>query len=142
MQLMHLSMYLLKVQVLCRSRSLASVLDEYKYFPGLAVHWVMFGPDGREKRPEGGGVLRHYKSCKPSPETWIKTIVNSYYVAGAADHPHGSEFWCATWWTRLQWLCKASSLKGVAALKPRRCHHNCLCRVLIAPRSLVRAYHA
>ena len=80
---------------LCRSRSLASVLDEFKYFPGLGVHWVMFGPSGRESRPEGGGVLRHYTSCYQAPDKWVKTIVNTFYVTGAAIHPHGSEFRCA-----------------------------------------------
>ena len=80
----------------CRTQTLASFLDEYKHFPGLGVHWVMFGPGGHTTRPEGGGVLRHYSRCEQKPHGHIKMIVNTFYVArNAEEHPHNFEFRCA-----------------------------------------------
>lgn len=76
----------------CRTETLAEVLDEYKQFPGLGVHWVMFGPSDRRTRPKGGGVLRHYTRCMKKPHLHVKMIVNTFYVAHIAAHPHNFEF--------------------------------------------------
>jgi hypothetical protein len=70
------------------------VLDEFKFFPGLAVHWVVVGPSDRKTRPAEGGVLRHYKKCATKINTQFKMIANTFYVSHVAVHPHNFEFWC------------------------------------------------
>jgi hypothetical protein len=76
----------------CRSASLQEVLDDYKYFPGLSVHWVMVGPSDRESRPQGGGVLQAYDRCEGSAFHGTKIIANTYYAAHVTGHPHNLEF--------------------------------------------------
>lgn len=80
---------------MCRSGSLPEFLDEYKFFPGLAVHWILFGPSGRETRPQAGGVLEHYKRCRPTPSGHIKIIANTFYVSDVTAHPHNMHFRCS-----------------------------------------------
>lgn len=75
--------------------TLKHLLNDYKWFAGLSVHWVMVGPSGRVQRPAAGGVLRHYSSCNKAPNVSVKTIANSYYVSGIKNHPHTFEFRCA-----------------------------------------------
>ena len=79
-----------------RNHTLARVLHDYKHFPGLGVHWIMVGPSGHRTRPRGGGVLRHYTHCHTTPTMTLKMIVNTFYVAHAAGHPHSLEFMCAS----------------------------------------------
>lgn len=64
-------------------------------FPGLGVHWVVFGPSERARRPREGGVLRHYTQCRPEAATHIKTIVNTFFVERTTVHPHNFEYRCA-----------------------------------------------
>jgi hypothetical protein len=64
------------------------MLNEYKDFAGLGVHWIMVGPSGRKTRPTEGGVLRHYKQCNKEPNYHVKTIINAFFVAGTTAHPH------------------------------------------------------
>lgn len=79
----------------CRDVHLKELLDDYKFFAGLAVHWVFVGPSGRRSRPAAGGVLRSYRHCSGVADAAIKTIANSFYVANIARHPHSVEFQCA-----------------------------------------------
>jgi hypothetical protein len=46
---------------------LKSILNEYKAYAGLSVHWVAFGPNGLKTRPESGGSIRHYTRRNPDP---------------------------------------------------------------------------
>lgn len=41
------------------SQSLKHVLNDYKLFPGIGVHWVQFGSGGHRQRPAEGGMMRH-----------------------------------------------------------------------------------
>ena len=70
-------------------------LDDFKDEPGLSVNWIWVGPSGRETRPEGGGVLRHYDQCAPEPTDRFKTIVNTWWLEGTSQHPHNCVFRCA-----------------------------------------------
>ena len=72
--------------------NLKSVLDDYKTFGGLSVHWIMVGPSGRLTRPQQGGFLRHYTKCMPSPTDTFKTIVNTWFISGMTLHPHNFHF--------------------------------------------------
>lgn len=71
-----------------------AVLDEFRMFPGLSVHWILFGPSGRADRPATGGVLRHYTRCRKSSNLNVKTIANSFFVANIGTHPHGVKYRC------------------------------------------------
>lgn len=77
-----------------RNKTLKGMLDEYKAFPGLALHWIFLGSSGRETRPQAGGVLRHYTHCNTQPHIMIKLIANAYYVRNFVGHPHNPLFWC------------------------------------------------
>lgn len=76
-------------------QNLKEVLDDYKLFPGLAVNWVMFGPNNRKTRPENGGVMRAYTKCEDHPDYRLKTIVNNYFVETVAS-VHNQRFRCAS----------------------------------------------
>ena len=81
-----------------REKTLKKLLDEFKLEPGLVAHWVVFGPNGREKRPEQGGVLRHYTRCTLGHHRQgarVKSIVNTFFVEHAATHPHNFQYRCA-----------------------------------------------
>lgn len=80
----------------CRHRGakLKLVLDDYKLHAGRAVHWIFVGPSGRRDRPDAGGVLRAYDRCSRRPRTNVKTIANTYFLAGTSDHPHGFFYRC------------------------------------------------
>lgn len=78
-----------------RRGSLKDVLNDYKDYPGLVVSWVIFGPSGREERPETGGVLRYYTQCDPQPESFFKVVANTFYVDYAGRHPHNVMYKCA-----------------------------------------------
>lgn len=75
-----------------RGKSLKRLLDEFRFFPGLAVHWVTVGPGGRDTRPDAGGVLRHYTRCNPTANANIKIIANTYFIDRAVEHPHNVAF--------------------------------------------------
>jgi hypothetical protein len=77
------------------SKTLKSLLDDYKHFPGLGVHWIFMGPSGHEVRPREGGVLRHYRQCSPKANRHVKTIVNTFYVDKITGHPHNFFYRCA-----------------------------------------------
>jgi hypothetical protein len=81
--------------VLRREKTLKSLLDDYKHFSGLGVHWVFMGPSGRKKRPREGGVLRHYRQCSGGANAHVKTIVNSFFVDRITGHPHNFFYRCA-----------------------------------------------
>lgn len=72
--------------------TLKALLNEYRHFPGLAVHWIMVGPNGRDSRPHHGGVLRHYTTCAAKAHHSVKMIANTYYLANLRGHPHNFEF--------------------------------------------------
>ncbi len=55
--------------------SLPEVLRRYEAFPGVAVHWVMFGSSGHRARPEGL-VISNYRACEGKPQNTFKSIVN------------------------------------------------------------------
>lgn len=63
-----------------REKGLKGLLDDYKLFPGLGVHWVVLGSNGQETRPPNGGVMRAYDKCSAGPNMHVKTIVNNYFV--------------------------------------------------------------
>ena len=85
----------------CRQDTLKKLLNDFKMFPGLAVHWVVFGPNNRKRRPSQGGVLRHYTRCRPEAATHVKTIVNTFFVERTTIHPHNFEYRCES--TRCCW---------------------------------------
>ena len=65
-----------------------SVLEEFRYIPGIGIHWINMGSNGRLTRPETGGFLRHYTRCNPAPAATVKVIVNTYFVQSAGKNPH------------------------------------------------------
>jgi hypothetical protein len=75
--------------------TLKTLLRDFRYFPGLSVHWVMFGSNGLLKRPEGGGMLQHYTTCGVDPFDAVKTIANTYYVQHVLRQPHNFRYRCA-----------------------------------------------
>jgi hypothetical protein len=83
------------VQHPCRKISLKSLLNDYKYFAGLGVHWILVGPSGHKVRPFEGGALRHYKRCSKTPHIEFKLIANGFYVEKACPkHPHNFYYRC------------------------------------------------
>lgn len=80
----------------CRETSLMTLLDDFKLFPGLSVHWVMVGPSGRDERTVDGGVLRHYDRCAGQASQGTKIIANTYFLRRTASHPHNLEFRCVS----------------------------------------------
>lgn len=88
----------------CR-QTLKQMLDEFKYFPGLVVNWVIFGPGGRETRPEHGGVLRHYTRCRQQPWATFKTIANTFFTEDVSWHPHNLIYQCPPSSCPPRWLC-------------------------------------
>lgn len=72
------------------------MLHGFRFFPGLSVHWLLFGASGRRTRPAGGGMLQHYTQCGGEPRTTVKTIANTYHILGAARHAHNVHYRCAT----------------------------------------------
>eukprot|EP00892_Ulva_mutabilis_P011573 jgi/Ulvmu1/8789/UM048_0044.1 len=73
-------------------QKLADFLDVYREHAGLAVHWVLVGPSGRQHRARCGGVLRHYTRCAGHGSPWIKTIANTRFLTSITYHPHSFEF--------------------------------------------------
>jgi len=47
---------------------------KYKSYDAIGIHWVMFGPNGHEKRPEGL-VIDNYLRCQAETHNHIKTIL-------------------------------------------------------------------
>ena len=79
----------------CREKkSLPEFLDRYKEAPGLAMHWVLMGPNSRKTRPHTGGVMRDYSQCRKMPSAVVKSITNTYYLANVAGNPHTFEYRC------------------------------------------------
>jgi hypothetical protein len=79
----------------CRRRSLKSLLNEYKMFPGLGVHLVFVGANGRKDRPAEGGVLSHYNLCSgPRPDPQVRTIANTYFVQQSTGRGHNFIYRC------------------------------------------------
>lgn len=77
-----------------RSVTLKQLLDEFKDKPGLNVHWMTFGSNGRETRPPRGGALRAYTSCSGVVQKTGKIIANMYFMIGPASNPHTMRFVC------------------------------------------------
>lgn len=75
--------------------TLKELLREYRFFPGLSVHWVMFGSNGHQARPQGGGMLQHYTTCENTAFGAVKTIVNTYHVQHVLRQPHNFRYKCA-----------------------------------------------
>lgn len=54
---------------------LRKILPKYSRYPGLAVHWRVFGASGHDQRPEGL-VIESYTRCRAGIDPVIKSIVN------------------------------------------------------------------
>lgn len=80
--------------MLCRDETLKELLEDFKLYAGLSLHWVLVGPNGREYRPGNGGVLRYYTRCQKRPEPTVKTIANTWFLESADRHPHNLRFKC------------------------------------------------
>ena len=52
------------------------------------MHMILHGNNGREHRPESGGVLPYYDVCHEEPWAIGKTIVNTYYLSKTGPHAH------------------------------------------------------
>lgn len=62
------------------------ILNNYRDFPAIAVHWLIFGSSGHIERPEGG-VIQSYTQCASRVSETIKSIVNPRRVkAGKSTH--------------------------------------------------------
>ncbi|MDR2161244.1 MAG: glycosyltransferase family 92 protein [Desulfovibrio sp.] len=61
------------------------ILDNYRKFGGLAVHWKIFGSNGYRKRPKGN-IINNYTTVV-NYNTHIKSIVQTVYIAGVSN-PH------------------------------------------------------
>jgi hypothetical protein len=97
--------------LLCRD--LHSLLDEYKQYPALSVHWIWVGPNGHARRLATGGVLPYYTMCSASPDRHIKTIVNTYFLEGVTVHPHNFVYRCGPapcWCAPGLWRCGLRSM--------------------------------
>lgn len=77
----------------CREKeTLKNFLDERKHSAGIAMHWILFGSNHRETRPERGGMLRDYTRCMKKPWNLVKTIANTYFLVDAQGAPHNALF--------------------------------------------------
>lgn len=85
----------LRQAVLCRDEALKDVLNDYKQYAGLSVHWVLVGSSGMGTRPPEGGVLRHYGMCAGKGRHLVKTIANTQFLENISTHPHNFQFRCA-----------------------------------------------
>jgi hypothetical protein len=73
----------------CSGTDLKAFLAEFEEYPAIGVNWVMFGSNGRQKRPPKPGSLRWYTQCQPEPNHHIKTIANTRWVEPITPfHPH------------------------------------------------------
>lgn len=71
---------------------LKGFMDMYKMETGLSINWVVAGPSGIKKRPKEGGVMSHYTQCVSKPDRHVKTIANTWFLEGVANHPHNFHF--------------------------------------------------
>ena len=78
----------------CRQQTLKGLLHDYRLFPGLVVHWILFGSAGRITRPHNGGMMQHYMMCNPEPRETFKTIANMFYADRVDTTPHNLSFRC------------------------------------------------
>lgn len=78
--------------LLRREETLKDLLDDYKEYAGLSVHWVIVGSGGRKTRPAQGGVLQSYRTCAGEGRHIVKTIANTYFLKNVEIHPHNFEF--------------------------------------------------
>lgn len=76
----------------CRNETLGELLQDFKEYAGLSVHWVIVGSSGRETRPAAGGVLQSYGTCAGEGRHVVKTIANTRFLENVATHPHNFEF--------------------------------------------------
>ena len=81
--------------VACRNQTLKQVLDDYRFFPGIGVHWIFMGPNQRLTRPDEGGVLRHYTKCQPVAAVTVKMIANMFFVKSHSG-PRNFVFRCVS----------------------------------------------
>jgi hypothetical protein len=93
----------------CRGVSLKSFLADYTEYPAIGVNWIMFGSNGRQKRPAKPGVLRWYSQCDVRPSWHIKVITNSRRVAHIGGHPHNFFYKYALFTCTLSYLWSASA---------------------------------
>lgn len=100
----------MKSPITCRGKSIKDLLDDYRGYPGVSVHWIIFGSGEREKRPVEGGVLRWYLQCRQQPERFIKTIASSYHLLSFDLHPHNFFYRCGF----LQSICSRCERRGEA----------------------------
>lgn len=56
------------------------------------MHWLLFGPSGRRKRPQNAGVLRSYIQCRQTATALVKSIANTYFLANIVGNPHTFEY--------------------------------------------------
>jgi hypothetical protein len=73
---------------------LRAFLDRYRHTAAVVMHWIMVGPSGKETRPVGGGVLRHYTQCITRIDERFKTVANTYWIDGVGRHPHNMWYRC------------------------------------------------
>jgi hypothetical protein len=117
--------------VACRNDTLQEMLDDYKEYAGLSVHWVIVGPSNRLTRPESGGVLKHYTECSGKGRHIVKTIANTYFLENISTHPHNFQFRCADTEPCACWPIPAESgsvshvPSGCEALQPHAFHTGC-----------------
>lgn len=79
----------------CRGITLPELLDEYKFYAGLSVYWVMVGSADRKHRPQAGGVLRSYTRCEGHARGTTKVIANMFYAGKVLGTPHNLRHRCA-----------------------------------------------
>ena len=77
----------------CRNgTTLKQYLDGFRDEVALAMHWVMVGPSGQDRRPRRGGALRTYTECDHKPSAYVKSIANSWFLSNVAGNPHVFEY--------------------------------------------------
>jgi Glycosyltransferase family 92 len=67
-------------------RGLGEFLSEYRKYPGVCLHWRMFGSAGHRARPETS-VISTYTRRAPKTNAHIKSFVQPHLVA-EAKNPH------------------------------------------------------
>lgn len=64
---------------------------------------------------DGEAHLQAYQMCDPNVDTHIKTIANTYYLAGVAVHPHNFHFRCDPLLRLAVLWCLPAATRGATA---------------------------
>jgi glycosyltransferase involved in cell wall biosynthesis len=73
-------------------KTLPDALAAYERWPGVGVHWAVYGPSGHDVRPDGLIIENYlYRTTHPNGNRWIKSIVDPKRVIRCVT-PHAFRY--------------------------------------------------